>query len=420
MVVYLYILLLIEFINSLYFYKIFDKVKMNNKKRILFTVVSIFSCIFCCVIFLLSDGIFYVAFALYVLRMIGIIVIKNKIIKPLYLTTILFLLEASLYIFIVTLIDKTEYNENISLMFDYKLIITTSIFVVLETYLIYIIYKLSNSRTRIKIKDLLFFIIPTGLLYALDIYLLYLCLLNQNDIFIMLFILFSFFTVLVSVLLVNDVFLVGQRNYIENENELLQLKNDMILSTEKRNKEIFGLWKKSIHDYKHNIIALKQWSKNGELNKISDFLNEEYKLIDNKLVDYNTGNDTLNSILSYKHMIAEKRNIKFFANVMVDNKITIDDKDLVCLMGNLLDNAIESAELTDNAFVNIVINIKQDILLIKINNSYIAKSKNKNRKDEYLHGLGVKSIKEIVKKYNGNYEQYYDLDIVNTLVYLNA
>ena len=415
-------LFFIEFINGYFFYKIFDRTNTKKKSIIIYVALSIITSIGCCLLYYYCNELLYVLITLFVLRLIYIAIIKKKLLKVLYLMLIQSLLEISLYLFVISLINNLTFDYSISFIFDYSSLITVCVYVLLETYLVYMVYKLTTKEVDIKITSILFFILVTVVLYILDIFLFYNYIISKNESIKMLFVLFVIFTILVSVLMVNDLFLSGQKDYYKNENKLLLLKNEMLIESEKRNQEMFDLWKKSIHDYKHNIIALQEWTKDGDLIKIKEFLDDEFHLVDNKLINYNTGNSILDSILASKQTIAEARGVKYFANVIIDKKIDIEDRDLVCLMGNLLDNAIESAEQTEKPFVNIVINLKQDILLIKINNSYCDENigNNKNKKEDYFHGLGVKSIKDIVKKYKGNYEQNYGEGIVNTLVYLNA
>ena len=411
-------LFFIEFINGYFFYKIFDRTNTKKKSLIIYVTLSIITSIGCCLLYCYYNKILYVLVTLSVFRLIYIIIIKKRLLKALYSMLVQSLLEISLYLLVTSLINNLSFDYSISFIFDFSSLITVCVYVLLETYLVYMVYKLTSKEVHVKISSILFFILVTVVLYALDILLFYNYIISKNESVKMLFVLFVVFSILVSVLMVNDLFLSGQKDYFKSENKLLLLKNDMLIETEKRNKEMFDLWKKSIHDYKHNIIALQEWTKKGDLIKIKDFLDDEYQLIDNKLINYNTGNTILDSILASKQTIAETRGVKFFANVIIDKKIDIEDRDLVCLMGNLLDNAIESAEQTEKPFVNVVINLKQDVLLVKINNSY--SDNNDDKKESYFHGLGVKSIKDIVVKYKGSYEQNYEDKIVSTLVYLNA
>ena len=79
------------------------------------------------------------------------------------------------------------------------------------------------------------------------------------------------------------------------------------------------------------------------------------------------------------------------------------------MLGNLLDNAIEATEKLESEkdiFVSLV--YQKEKLLIKIRNPYAGVLKKdragnykSEKKDRENHGIGLKSVRKVVEKYEG-------------------
>lgn len=161
------------------------------------------------------------------------------------------------------------------------------------------------------------------------------------------------------------------------------------------------------HDMKNHIICMKRLNECGYSN-INYVENIENKLIslDNT---FDTGNVLLDIILNEKKEVCNNHNIKFSCNINFTKCDFIDSEDVCSIFSNILDNAIEACEkingnkkhvyldgkIVNKFFILKAENTKCNEINVK-NNKFIT-----NKKDKYLHGLGIKSIKESVKKYKG-------------------
>ena len=118
-----------------------------------------------------------------------------------------------------------------------------------------------------------------------------------------------------------------------------------------------------------------------------------------------TLNMVVNSILNSKISVMQENSITYNFKINIPPNLGIDDKDIVTLIGNILDNAIE-AELKIDGERYISLNIQY------FNNSIIIICENKVDKkvvslkslkpDTLYHGLGLKSIDKIAQKYSGS------------------
>lgn len=161
------------------------------------------------------------------------------------------------------------------------------------------------------------------------------------------------------------------------------------------------------HDMKNHIICMRKLNQNG-------YDNEKYiESIDKKIKSYentfDTGNMLLDIILSEKKQICNNKNIKFFSSVNFTKCDFIESEDICSIFSNILDNAIEACMKinSNNKFIYIEGKIVEKFFILKVENSKINKINIKNNKfmtdkdNKFSHGLGISSIKNSVKKYNG-------------------
>ena len=92
--------------------------------------------------------------------------------------------------------------------------------------------------------------------------------------------------------------------------------------------------------------------------------------------------------------------------------------DIGIALGNALDNAIEAAEKCEEGKGKITCIFRNinDMFIFKVKNTSIYKPYEKNtkfytsKKEKDEHGWGIESVKQIVRKYNGEIDFKYDKD----------
>ena len=82
--------------------------------------------------------------------------------------------------------------------------------------------------------------------------------------------------------------------------ELIEMKNRMLQKSLDETNQAFKLWKSSVHDYKHNIIALTQLADDGNIEEIKKYLKPENELMDRKMFYIQTGNSVVDAIVNTK------------------------------------------------------------------------------------------------------------------------
>lgn len=210
-------------------------------------------------------------------------------------------------------------------------------------------------------------------------------------------------------------FIMYQHN-IEKENELFALQNELDrIETDKTYYDILEKQNQDLMIYAHD--AKKHLSAISEVNNnpiISDYIDDMTQALKIHSKTSHSGNHILDVILNKYDTECELKNIKFSYDVRLCNLDFIENYDLVTILGNLLDNAVRAAENTENAFISLYTHYTNTYAVLEISNKcstapiFSNKELLTTKKNKRQHGLGIKSIKRTLKKYNGDLEWKYD------------
>ena len=220
-----------------------------------------------------------------------------------------------------------------------------------------------------------------------------------------------------------NIFIFAFHHYIQKENTK-RIELELLLQKEFDSAEYYKMLlqqtenqKILIHDIKKHLLAIEILNNSHDHEKIASYihhlihsssLQNNYCLCDNKI---------LNAILSqYKNQCSNKH-IDFLVDVRHKTLDFLLSNDITALFYNLLDNALEAAEKTADAYIELSVSHKQNTpyTIIAIANScrqdpFDSKTAGllTRKTDKRHHGYGLKSIQKIVKKYHGNMTMYYE------------
>lgn len=165
------------------------------------------------------------------------------------------------------------------------------------------------------------------------------------------------------------------------------------------------------HDMKHHLNELKLLAMKGNSVAIENYIDEMYDYIHNPNEIVSSGNLEIDSVLNY--MLQKGRKDLLIVNTKIQIPESINHSfDIIVILGNLLENAIEASRQTDEKLLNVSIQLKQGVLKIEIENSFkllsLKEKREKGRtsllttkKEKREHGIGLKSVQKIIEKYNG-------------------
>ncbi len=147
------------------------------------------------------------------------------------------------------------------------------------------------------------------------------------------------------------------------------------------------------------------------------------------------GDSTVNAVLTAKKSLAEQKNIRFIARADIQEELPFEKADICAVFSNALDNAVEGCMALPEDAREIELRAKagKGILAVNVKNSLKESAAGKEgeqeqpgeqrlpkttKKDAENHGLGLKSIRETVKKYGGGMEISREEGRFNLFLYL--
>lgn len=163
------------------------------------------------------------------------------------------------------------------------------------------------------------------------------------------------------------------------------------------------------HDMRHHLMELKILAENGDNSGIQKYIDNMKAYIQDTETLVFSGNTDVDSLLNF--ILKEAKEKLRVVDITVQLPPEIPNSfDINVVVGNLLENAVEAAEKTEEKIVRGSIILKKGVLRIQLENSYngvLVQDKHgfrTTKRNKESHGIGLKSVKNILEKYNGAME----------------
>lgn len=170
-----------------------------------------------------------------------------------------------------------------------------------------------------------------------------------------------------------------------------------------------------IHDIKKHLHSIMDLLDKSSDSSAKDYIQQMLQSEALKKELNFCNHTTMNLILTRYQEICQKNKIQLIVDIRQGTLSFMNMEDISALFGNLLENAVEVASGIASSYIELSVKyIGTSQLLISMINScnkvpqlsssgeYIS-----TKHDSQKHGLGLKSIKKIVKKYQGTLNTYY-------------
>ena len=198
----------------------------------------------------------------------------------------------------------------------------------------------------------------------------------------------------------------NQNKLAKSEYELKLLKNN--INEQTKHYEELKSSQEEIRQIRHNMrsicIGTIAELKVGKLENAIEQLqsNIDIKEKSSKVID--TGHPSIDSIIENKLNRCDELNINVNLSYQYNETINVNEIEIAVIIGNILDNAIESCQKVTDISKDIwgSVAVDKQNTIINIKNTAVSSNNLKTSKvNKKSHGYGLKSISHIAKMYNG-------------------
>ena len=192
----------------------------------------------------------------------------------------------------------------------------------------------------------------------------------------------------------------------QREAELLRIDQTYYTLLDRQNEML----KTITHDEKNHLIAIKALANDPA---VSEYIDNIYDDIKCHSMFGNTKNKFLDLLLNKYESVCLSAGISFEYNISTANLSFMDAPDLITLLSNILDNAVEAAGASEGKKIELSISRVNAFDMLTCVNSCDSKPQSVGKKlrtsknSDGFHGLGTKSIRTVVAKYKGELDWSY-------------
>lgn len=164
------------------------------------------------------------------------------------------------------------------------------------------------------------------------------------------------------------------------------------------------------HDQRHFLDTLSTLLENGDVNEARALLEQLSERNSSLSSGAYCSNNIVNAILFDASNRCKKAKVPFNVEIRLPKPVLINDSDLVSLMKNAVDNAVEYCEAMPDPREGIKVTLftKGNYLIFKCTNPVDKKPKIRNNRihttklgEFRTHGIGFESMHIVARKYNG-------------------
>lgn len=166
-----------------------------------------------------------------------------------------------------------------------------------------------------------------------------------------------------------------------------------------------------LHDYKNQLNCIQGLLDCGQTKEASEYITQLTGNLRTVIGAINTNHTAVNIILNQKYQAARDKGITMAIVINDLSALIMPEEDLVALLANLLDNAIEACEKFDNTMIQskmiqFKMILEEDQLVLSVRNPVRDPVQIKNntiitsKKNPAYHGIGLSTVDTVVRKYH--------------------
>lgn len=212
------------------------------------------------------------------------------------------------------------------------------------------------------------------------------------------------FSFLSALALLAALILLSRHEELELQQKLAEIQAVYYQGLQREQSEVHTLR----HDLRNHVLVAQSLLRQGDVSGAEQYLEELSDSI--ALIGFRhiCDNDIANAVLSSKLSIMEIENMQSDWQISLPKQLAIPDIELCALLGNAVDNAIEAVRDAQDKRIIIRARADKGILMLRVENAlgnrpHCENGVFKTTKDHVaMHGFGLASMQEIVRKYNGS------------------
>ncbi|NLD16643.1 MAG: GHKL domain-containing protein [Tissierellia bacterium] len=312
-------------------------------------------------------------------------------------------------------------NENIDFFERVKydtiaiLIIVKSLSFIISIF----IHSVFTNQSKINLPSKYYFTFP--LIMILSSILSMFLIANYGDSSVNTFLIISTIIIInyVAFSMYNDILNLFEEKYnnisLEKQYELIKTQSENI---EKSADELRRLE----HDLKNKLTPIAFMVKDENIDQVSEYIQKIMAEFSSKRILKSSGVTELDSIINIKMNKCGDLDIEFEYEISPIENAFVNNMDLAVMAGILLDNAIEATLKFSQKWIKADIRIVKSVLIIEIENTFdgvIKKNGNRfltRKENKEYHGMGIRNIESILKKYDGEITFDYTGNVFKALV----
>ncbi len=195
------------------------------------------------------------------------------------------------------------------------------------------------------------------------------------------------------------------------ENDRAQAKENLIAIQQAQYDDLQAridearMWR---HDNRHHMTVMESYLDNGEYDKLKEYISHYRQTLPNDRDLIFCQHRAVNALLMFFGQMANDNGADYDVVAQIPQDIAIDEHDLTVLIGNLAENAAHACKTVISGPNYVTVNAKttDSALYLDVSNTFNGPLE-KNSKGLYLstkregRGLGLRSVRNIVEKYDG-------------------
>ncbi|MBO5702619.1 MAG: GHKL domain-containing protein [Clostridia bacterium] len=209
---------------------------------------------------------------------------------------------------------------------------------------------------------------------------------------------------------------------VEYEHKILEEKSAFDSTRYEETNAIWHNVRTIQHDMKHHLSVIQAQLDSGNVEESREYLTKLLPEIESMGRVIRSDNKTIDYIINSK--LGALKDTQIVISGLIADFSDIEDRDLACLFGNLLDNAIEAIADLEEKRIEIIFSIENSSRMIIFKNTIGASVLKTNpnlrstKKDGSSHGYGHKIVEKIVKDNRGMIDYFEEGDMFGVQIIL--